>query len=474
MSARTRAVGGRDRDRSLEVNGKMKRAPGTAGRTRAHGQTLVLFVLAIAALLAGVALVVDGGNAFAQQRETQNAVDASADAGAVVLVRNIAAQTLTNPPATDGDVLAAVDAAASNNGIATPVAYYTTITGRCILADGSTATPPCNTLADAVRVGSGSIPTVNADASGNPQCPLPYGTAATTPAPACGVAVYGSKSFGTYVAGAVGIRRITAGASATAVAGATVSICPAGSPCGFLPVTFPTALTACGSTNKLNFGKSVAYEVATPPLTAANESTVPICGTGPGSVGWLAIQPEDTACGGGVNDLACDIQTPDNPPLFLPLWLQAQTGNTNSVAVENAMNSYAGSIVGTYEPGKDQEVIIPLYDCTADVKVVGGQQNPATNPASCSGLSSQDLNGGTGSGLYYHIPSIAGFVLDHAYIQGGQQDKLACNSAPGTPVGGNGGTGCLKGWFVNISSPTTAVGTGYGNPTTAYGVQLIR
>ncbi len=459
----------------------MTTAASESRHRRPAGQSLVLFVLALVALLAGVALVIDGGNAFAQQRATQNAIDASADAGATVLINNVAAQSLTILPKTDQDVLDAVNTAAANNGIGTPTAYYTTISGQCILADGTTAPPPCNTASGAVKVGSGSIPTVGPDADGNPQCPLPYLTPtgtltpASTPALACGVAAFGTKTFNTFVGGVIGINQLTAGATATAVAGGQASVCPAGTPCGFLPITFPTSLTACGTTNKLDFGTWLAYNLLPPDtaLTSTNESTVPICGTGAGSVGWLAIQPEDTQ---GVADLANDITTPDNPPLFLPLWLNAQTGNTNSQLVETAMNAYAGNIVGTYEPGKDQLVTIPLYDCTADVKVVGGQQNPATNPAQCSGLSAQDLNGGTGSNLYYHIPSIAGFVLDHAYIQG--DNSTVCNSAPGTVVGftlgGNGGTGCLKGWFVSISSPSTAVGTGYGNPTSAYGVQLIR
>ena len=37
-----------------------------------QGQSLVLFTLAVIALLAMASLVIDGGNAFAQQRVTQN------------------------------------------------------------------------------------------------------------------------------------------------------------------------------------------------------------------------------------------------------------------------------------------------------------------------------------------------------------------------------------------------------------------
>ncbi|HYK94338.1 MAG TPA: pilus assembly protein TadG-related protein [Candidatus Dormibacteraeota bacterium] len=438
---------------------------------------LVLFAVGLIALLAGVAIVVDGGNVFAQQRVTQNAADASADAGAAVLIQNVAVQVAGTLPKTDADVLNAVNSVATSNGIATPIAYYTTVKGNCILSDQTAAAPPCTVLANAVRVGSGLIPTVGRDASNNPQCPLPYYsdtngdvTPSTTPASACGVAVYGSKTFPTYVARSIGISQMSASAAATAVAGAQVTICPAGAPCGFLPITFPSLLTACGSTNKLDLLHQLPYLIVPQgtALTESNESIIQICGTNAGSVGFIAIQPED---GNGVNDLGNDIVTPDNPPLFLPFWANAQTGNTN--AIEAQVNTYAGQIVGTYEPGLDQPVTLPIYDCTASVSVVGGQQNPATNPAQCSGLSPSDLNGGTGNNLYYHIPVVAAFVLDHAYIQG--KNKTECNSAPGIVIGtGNGATSCLKGWFTSISSPSTGVGAGFGQPNTAFGIQLIR
>ena len=85
-------------------------------------------------------------------------------------------------------------------------------------------------------------------------------------------------------------------------------------------------------------------------------------------------------------------------------------------------------------------------------------------------------NPGNGNNLYYHIIKFAGFLLDHAYIQG--NNGPACNSAPGItvtpPAGGNGGTSCLKGWFVRY---VTQGPVGVFNPGTdngdALGVQLI-
>src|SRR5262249_25996188 len=54
---------------------------------RPRGQIIVIVALAMVAMLAAVALIIDGGNAYAQQRKTQNGIDASAEAGATQLAR---------------------------------------------------------------------------------------------------------------------------------------------------------------------------------------------------------------------------------------------------------------------------------------------------------------------------------------------------------------------------------------------------
>jgi Flp pilus assembly protein TadG len=55
-------------------------------RSRSRGQILVLFVLALVAIIAGVGLVIDGGFTFAQRRAEQNAADLAAFAGANALL----------------------------------------------------------------------------------------------------------------------------------------------------------------------------------------------------------------------------------------------------------------------------------------------------------------------------------------------------------------------------------------------------
>ena len=70
--------------------------------SRERGQILVIFVLALVAIIAGVGLVIDGGFAFAQRRAEQNAADLGAFAGANALLNG------ANP------TTAARDAAAAN------------------------------------------------------------------------------------------------------------------------------------------------------------------------------------------------------------------------------------------------------------------------------------------------------------------------------------------------------------------------
>jgi len=88
----------------------------TRAREESRGQVIVIMALALVALLSVVGLVIDGGNAFARQRATQNATDASAEAGAGQLLRKLA---LVPTPAGgwNAEVIAAVQANATQNGI---------------------------------------------------------------------------------------------------------------------------------------------------------------------------------------------------------------------------------------------------------------------------------------------------------------------------------------------------------------------
>jgi len=402
-----------------------------SARRRQRGQTLVIAAVAMIPILIMCGLVIDGGFVFTTQRRTQNGIDASAEAGAIVMVQNLPLRNQGQAqPMTDTMVKAAVDRAASDNGLTTvPGAVYTDITG--------------NPLAGPVVVGSlGGVP---------------------PPSAAYGVQATGSTRVGTFFSSIAGFTGFTTTASATAVAGAINEICAADQACGFIPVTFPTALTLCDGSNKqVNFGSGSPYGVTTTP-TSLNESIIPLCSTTAGSVGWLDVQPDNPACtGGGTKDLACDIQSPANQTLDLPIWIHSTTGNTNSVQVQNALNTYSGSVVGTYEPGRDKIVQIPLYDC---IKNSVGQLQPGP-------VCPSPPDNGTGSQTYYHIVAVAAVILDHSYIQASNPE---CNQTPGSPpVGGNGGTGCLKGWITQISTSGSVGLPNPGTPNTVWGIQLIR
>src|SRR4026208_98714 len=81
-------------------------------RRRQAGQVIPITALAMIALIGGVALILEGGNAYAHQRETQNGADAAANAGATVLAQYIGGTTKT-----DADVVASVNTASNADAL---------------------------------------------------------------------------------------------------------------------------------------------------------------------------------------------------------------------------------------------------------------------------------------------------------------------------------------------------------------------
>jgi hypothetical protein len=248
-------------------------------------------------------------------------------------------------------------------------------------------------------------------------------------------------TFDTFFAQVAGFNNLSTGARATAVTGIANGICAANEDCGFIPLTFPTSLTSCDGTNHQEWGSGGAYTTTTN-LIAGTEVIIPLCSTEPGSVGWLDILPHQGLCpGNGAAYLACYIDNPNNPELDLPIWVDAQTGNTNSVQVQDELNDLTGPTVGVYEPGLDKIVTIPLYDCVDNNIPQVSPGPPCPNPPVTS----------VGTNTSYRIIALAAMALDKAYIQGNNPE---CNALPGGPfVGGNGSTGCIKGWLTQISGP---------------------
>jgi hypothetical protein len=389
-----------------------------------RGQVLVIVAVGMLVIIGLVGLVIDGGNAWGQQRKVQNGADAMAEAGATVLAYN-----LKGIAKTDGDVGCALEALASANNVTNPSGVYTDVYGNFLTP--SVDVGPCN-------AGGGNA--------------IPSG--------AQGVKARGERQFDTYLARVLGFDQFTASAAATAVAGVITEICPADAGCAVLPVTFPTIAVTCDGTNQqLQIPGSVwkLVQVTDPTITnppyasVSNEAIIPLCTTGPGSVGWLDFGSQ---CG----NLSQTISEPCNVSIPIPTWIQTQTGNVNNM--ETALNQFAGPQLGVPD---DSIVLIPLNDNTC------GTQPPDDV---------YDCPGGNGSGqgnyFYYHIPKFTRFMIDRAFISGG--NGTACNSGPGAPlVNGNGATGCIKGWFVDYveTGPVGPGATGPGDPG-QIGIQLIR
>lgn len=436
------------------------------GKERRHrGQAIVVFTLALVAAVAMVGLVIDGGNAYAQQRGTQNAADAAAETGATAIGRSLLAAavgTSTSSTQLDADVLAAMNASAQDNRIrpfttgtaGNSRAYYTDIEGNLLTGTGDTTTDP----ASAVQVGSGSVPPCNNEAT-------------CIGGRAVGVMAVGERQFNTYVAGAVGLATLNATTQATAVTGyAPPSDCTAAEGCALLPVTFATHPATCDGRGKAVFDLAkwdfLRPGYPSPDRSAANELILSLCKDGAGAWGWL-----DFGCG----NTASQIENPCNVSISFPTWLQAQPGNPNNV--EDELNAYAGDVVGTYEPAPpkpDQVVQIPFFDAICNARNQPADNTPIDTSGGFPGICEGDSPGG-GNNTWFHVTYFLGFILDHAYVQG--NDFPACNQVPGQPPsGGNGSNGCFKGWASVVTPPPgpVTVNPGPGVPGFTFRVQLIR
>ncbi|HEX5825768.1 MAG TPA: Tad domain-containing protein [Candidatus Limnocylindrales bacterium] len=431
-------------------------------RPRTSGQTLVVFAIGLVAIVGMVGLIIDGGNAYAQQRNSQNGADSVAKAGATLLVRSVmgAAATGTSPTVgqLDAAVLAAANAAGSAHGLqpfnpgvaGNSSAYYTDILGTLLTPGGATTA----SVATAAQVGSGAVPTCTTNCVGGR---------------AAGVAAFGERPFGTLIARIAGFNTFTASARATAVGGyAPGTDCVTTGACVILPITFATNMGTCTGTNSSSFGTvpwpwPIQPNVVGPAYNGVNESILAVCGNAQGAFGFL-----DFGCAPNIQQ---QIANPCSGPITFPIWLQTQPGNTN--AVENELNRYAGTIVGTYESGLDKVVFIPFFDaiCSSrNTPAVNAPIDTTTYPGVCVGS-----NPGGGNNIYYHIKYFLSFALDHAYVQG--NNNPPCNAAPGTPIpGGNGGTGCLKGWGVEVSygPGTVSANPGPGGAGSPLRIQLIK
>jgi hypothetical protein len=337
-----------------------------------RGQVLVIVGVGMILFVLMVGLVVDGGHAWGEQRDTQNASDAAAEAGALKLAENLSFKACQDnpaqcnnltPPAPNGnaEVRAAVIAAASGRHVTVEEAWYTDYFGA--------------------RVG-GSPLIGSAPLAGGP-----------APTDAEGVEVTGVKTFDTYIAKVIGMNQMTARTPAVAVSGYIDKVGRG----NVLPVTIPVNVTTCSNTNGVQNG-GAAWPLNQPQI-------VPLCSSGPGNVGWLDWEPPH----GGTSELADAILHPNNPELAIPGWyFVAETGNVSASQVQDALMTYA--------PG-NQEVIIPLFDATC-----ADEPPDATRTACTTGP-------GTGQNEWYHLAGWVSFDLEWVDLNGGAR---VCGSGNGS------------------------------------------
>jgi Flp pilus assembly protein TadG len=281
-------------------------------RERSRGQIIVIAALGILAIVAMIALVLEGGNAYAQQRVAQNGSDSAANAGAVALAQRLGGATIT-----DLNVSNAVNRMANQNTLTAHEAYYTNIDGQ--LLDNGGAIVANKTAA--AKVGDGVIPPG-----------------------AQGVFVGGTRTFGTFFGNAIGISSLSAAADATAVTGLLTGG-------AFLPVVFPVNITDCSQSGNTGIGVDnwPLSQPGNPPV--GQEYIVPLCKTNAGSFQILDLDPS----------LSCieEVETP--PTVSLPLPTDVPTDNGNNCA--NLIVDYVNTNL------KGKVVLIPI----CDVACAGGQ-----------------------------------------------------------------------------------------------------
>ena len=383
------------------------------------GQVLALFAFGFLALVAGVAFVVDGGNIYSNHRISQNASDAAAEAGAVVLAERLGGATRS-----DNAVRSAVDGvlAAMEMDVVNSVAEYTDIDGnRLGFAVGSRGSAP-------------------------------------PPSTAWGVAVDGERDFGAFFARAIGMNDFSATTHATAITGY-------GQPAGgnLLPVTPPINIVTCDGQNNPVFDL--------PPVhwNGYEMYKVPLCKNGPGNVGWIDWTP--TA--GGTSELIDEIYA-SKGSVDIPSWnYVTQTGNVNSKGVETALRSYNGRVV--YLPIFDSTCdTAPAPDDTSvdacpPQNVGGNGQNQWYHFPEVAGFQFCPGNPlSTDVVEQKFVSECANANMAHgAYVNG--NNKTECDT-------GNGATSCLVGRFVNFITEGTVTGPigGLPGPSKSLVVQLIK
>ena len=239
---------------------------------RERGQLIVVFAISLVVILLVVGLVVDGGNALVQRRDSQNAADFAALAGARIVAEKVGGDTVNG---TDANVhTAIVNAIAVNKGKA--LTFGAPDGPQYVDSNGATIG----------YVNAGSIPTG-----------------------AVGVTLGSSRDFRPYFLGIIGVSNWTASANATAKGGYS-----AGGPPG--PV-FPVGIAEAFFDGRQPCAGPVSTTVGDPCYPA---HLTPGSLNVPGGFGWLKFgcsgyglgQGSDGGCANSKPFLQSEIGPPVN------------------------------------------------------------------------------------------------------------------------------------------------------------------
>jgi Flp pilus assembly protein TadG len=322
-----------------------------SGRLRGRGQKgqmLVLFALASTVVILLVGLVIDGGNALAKQRASQNAADFAALGGARIVAEHVGGDDNNG---TDANVKAAIIANLNVNG------------GAPITTWGVAGAP---TYVD----GSGAFTGYVGNASN------------LIPANTVGVSVSSSRSWTPYFLGIIGVSSWTASANAVARGGYYAGPPLPGSlfPVGISTAFFNTYPTCSGPIN---------FTVPTDPcypqhLTPGNLNV-------PGGFGWLKF---GCSSGGLGQAGGCANSKP---------FLQGEIGHAGNQPTPLS-NSY-GCCTQVGLPGSADLIgSLPGNKASADCAWYILHNIVVTVPI-------WDTAQGNGSGATYHIVGFSGFQI---------------------------------------------------------------
>lgn len=339
----------------------------TPGRSES-GQSIVLIAFAFVALVALVAIVIDGANVYSQRRQLVNAVNSAAYAGG----QTLAMPGPYNGVATVGEVEGEVHDYLEKNNVdpAGMVVQYVTRD-----AQGNPVIEP----GDMSSYGIGSAKTV------------------VNGRPVIGITVTAHKDFNSFFAGIVGIKSFTisSGGNNGVAFGSPPNVYPPGQ--ATPPTTsngtccadnlFPVAYSITNFVDENGDGvRDVHFEQSDPTYTYIIWDRGQQTGAGNwGYVHWNPPYdgPDATTLAGNMND------TSHSGQWYKGDWLGASTGTMSSSAVVNAWKSQINQFIN-----------IPLYAST---------------------------NGQSGSNLQYQIEAFARFKVTGVCIFGhSYPDDSAC------------------------------------------------